>query len=111
MKQENRQHSRIKAKWPVSVETRHGVINTETCDIGADGAFIRSLKPFSPHEVFKIFINIPQVARRLTVSSEVVWANVYGADNDNPPTGMGVRFIRISKSDRGFLRQMIKNRV
>ena len=109
--QERRRHPRARAKWSVTLETAHGVINTETLDISLEGAFVRCLDPLKPEEPFKMLINIPNSDRRLAVDSEVVWVNVHGPDHSATPRGMGVQFAQLSGSDRQFLNSMIINRV
>ena len=109
--QERRKHPRAKAKWPVTLQTAQGVINTEIHDISTEGAFIRCLDPLGPAQTFKMVINIPQSDRRLIVDSEVVWINDLGPDHSVRPRGMGVQFTQISGSDRQFLSRMILNRM
>ena len=65
--QERRRYPRARARWPVTIETTQGVINTETHDISLDGAFIRCLDPSGLDEVFKMISVSPiqTVALRL----------------------------------------------
>jgi c-di-GMP-binding flagellar brake protein YcgR len=109
-RQERRRHPRAKAKWSVTLETAQGVINTETLDISLAGAFVRCLDPLRPEEPFKIFINIPNLDRRLAIDSEVVWVNVHGPDHSVTPRGMGIQFTQLSGRDRQFLSRIIINR-
>ena len=105
--EERRRSARARAKLPVTIETTHGVINTETNDISAEGAFVRCLDPMSPDELFHMVINVPHSDRRLMIGFEVVWVNTHGPNYTSTPRGMGVQFTQISSNDRQLLHRVI----
>lgn len=109
--QERRRYPRARARWPVTIETTQGIINTETHDISLDGAFIRCLDPLGLDEIFTMIIRVPHSDRRLAVDSEIVWINAHGPDYTATPRGMGVQFGQINKSDRQFLDRVILDRL
>ena len=43
----------------------------------------------------------------LNVCAEVAWSNFHATEGDTPPSGVGIRFTRISAADRQFLRDVI----
>ena len=97
---------RVRVRWPVVLITARGVIVAETRDLSSDGAFIQCRLPLEPNEKLRLFIMAPD-QRPLDFAAEVAWSNPHGTDVDNVPSGMGVRFTKLSNDNRNFLRSAL----
>jgi hypothetical protein len=94
-----RQNNRIKGSWPVVVWANGGARTAETRDISSQGAFIVCERPLPSKAELRLFI-IFHDSQCLELLAEVIWSNPYGSVIDETPCGMGVRFTRISATDR-----------
>ena len=100
---EQRQHPRAEIRWAVTVQPSWGTIKGETLNVSSMGAFIKCCEPLKFNEVFILDIDVPALAHPLKAIAEVVWSNKDGNKNEITPYGMGIRFIRISSTDRRFI--------
>jgi hypothetical protein len=103
---DNRRYPRIPVDWPAVMLKTGGASEVDLTDISLGGAFIRSDKPLIPKERSKLFINVPN-RKTLGVFFEVVWLKVDCSVNTLPPCGMGIRFYRVSRTDRQVLRSFL----
>jgi hypothetical protein len=99
---DSRRYPRIPVDWPVVIQKRDGARDADLTDISLKGAFIRSDKPLKPKERSKLFIIVPN-RKTFRVYFEVVWLRVDCSENRISPCGMGIRFTRVSSTDRQFL--------
>ena len=106
MPRNRRTPQRVRVRWPVVVITTTGVAVAETRDISTDGAFIQTKLPLKPKEKLRLFIMAPN-QRPLDFAAEVAWSNPHGSDQDSVPRGMGVRFTKVSRDYRNFLRNVV----
>ena len=106
MKRKKRRNIRVPIDWPAVVRYPNGSIVAELENISASGAFIRCVKPLRPKERFKLHVVVPN-HRPLSASAEVAWLHVCCDDKDLPPCGMGIRFTRVARTDRQFIRDLI----
>jgi c-di-GMP-binding flagellar brake protein YcgR len=104
---ENRQVPRAKLKWQVVIKNGKSSMNGVTHDLSPNGIYIRCAKPLKLHQVFDIVIEVPNSARSINASVEVVWSNIYGPDDNINPRGMGVRFLTISGEDRKVIAKAV----
>ena len=104
---ENRMFPRVNVKWPVVVRTAESSIEGITLNLSPSGVFVRCKNPLSLNEVFDMSISIPEAERSLIAEAEVVWANIYGPDDEITPRGMGVRFLNISVESRAFIAKVV----
>jgi len=102
MSRERRRHSRASIDWAALVRDTTGIIVAEIKNISRSGAFIRCDFPFEPRKRFKLHILVPNHSP-LKANAEVAWLSVKCAEGGTPPCGMGIRFTRVSKSDREFI--------
>ncbi len=103
---ERRRQSRAEVSWPVVILTSQGATVAETKNIGASGAFILCRAQLRPKQKIRVFVMAPN-RHSLNISAEVAWSNPLGSEEDIPPCGVGLRFTRISPTDRQFLREVI----
>ena len=100
---EQRQHPRAEIRWPVTIRPSLETIKGETLNISSMGAFIKCCEPLKFNEVFILDIDVPALDHPIKAIAEVVWSNRGGNKNEITQYGMGIRFIRISSTDRRFI--------
>jgi c-di-GMP-binding flagellar brake protein YcgR len=104
---ERRRYHRTNVSWPVTMLTASGPIEGEVRNISSGGAFIQCKKQPGRGETFRLVIRISQEPTRfLMTSARVARSTVYDPDDLVSYSGMGVRFVEISDSDRQFLEEM-----
>lgn len=103
---ERRRYPRVRVKWPVVVLEGSGAREAELIDINLGGAFIRSDQPLKPKQRSKLYIIVPN-RKTFTVYFEVVWLRIDCSVDDMPPCGMGIRFTRVSSTERQYLTEII----
>jgi len=105
-REERREDSRVKMKWPVTIETLEGSLNGETINVSVGGAFICFQGLPRLKERFRVTMNPPNHhALQATVS--IVWSNFNVPEKDIIHRGMGVRFLEISDEDRQFISKAV----
>ena len=107
LRTEKRKHSRVGINWPVIIETDQGSFEGVALNISSGGAFVHSSKVLKLNEVFRMVIYASPSDRILTVSADVVWSDISSTGGNNPPVGMGVRFLDISNADQDFISNMV----
>ncbi|MBW1911708.1 MAG: PilZ domain-containing protein [Deltaproteobacteria bacterium] len=104
---ENRKHTRIEVRWPITVLTKDGTeIKGETRNITVEGMFIICKEPLPLNEICRISIRPPN-HRNIEITCKVIWSNLYGIDDDKSAYGMGFCFVQVSDKDRHFLSDAI----
>ena len=96
-KGEKDRRPRAELKWPVVVETAEGSMDGVMENASSTGLFIACATPLRPKAFCELTIEVPFGGRRLRATAEVIWSR---ADRPSLPTGMGVRFVKISGADR-----------
>ena len=104
---ERRQHPRAAVSWPVIIKTTRGFMAGETKDVSFTGAFIRCREPLKPSEVLEVSISVSLLCPRVQATAEVVWSNSSSSDDDHGSRGMGVRFTRITDTDRELISALV----
>ena len=99
MSRERRRDNRTRIDWAALVRDTSGIIVAEMKNISRSGAFIRCDIPLEPRKRFKLHMMVPNHSP-LKVNAEVAWVSVKCTEEGIPPCGMGVRFTRVSRSDR-----------
>ena len=108
MGRDRRQHRRLPVDWAALVRHTEGGIVAQMENISISGAFVRCEKVLRPKEKLKLHILAPNHST-LSANAEVVWLQVHCLEDNIPPCGMGIRFTRVSRTDRQFLRSVISN--
>ena len=105
--QENRQHRRVKIKWPVVMTTSNGLVDGKTQNVSLGGAFIRRLEKINLEDHFRLVMTTKD--RLILVNAEVIWSNGRKSEGKSAYREIGVRFTNISGNDRTFLSGVISN--
>lgn len=79
----------------------------ETKDVSYSGAYISCREPLKPSEVLEVSISVSLLCPRVQATAEVVWSNLSSPDDDHTFRGMGVRFTRITDTDRELISALI----
>jgi uncharacterized protein (TIGR02266 family) len=103
------QHRRAKIQWPIRVTAKNATMEGVTLTVSSQGLFVACVHPLQLHDVCEIILQVPNVTAPVKAAAQVVWANVYGPDDDVSPRGMGVRFTRISGKDREAISRYVLN--
>ena len=101
-KSERRGYSRVDIVFPVKMDTSHGPVKVEIRNITLGGAFICCPEPLPLGESFALTIDLPD-HDPLNLMAEVVWSNINVPDEKIVNRGMGIRFIRITETERKLL--------
>ena len=87
---------RIKVDWPVTLETKKGLVEGKTEDISAGGAHIRCTEHLELNEPVFMTIKAPDI-EPMKVAAIVIWSN--NKNDSNRPRVIGVKFTEISLAD------------
>ncbi len=102
---ERRAHTRIKVRWPITVEIDDSIIEGETRDITTVGMFINCREPLGLNETYRISI-IPPNRQSIDLTCKVLWSNFYSTDGENT-YGAGFCFVKVSDEDIHFLSEVL----
>ena len=94
---------RIKVEWPVTLETKTGLVEGKTKDISAGGAHIRCTEHLELNEPVFMTITPPDI-EPMKVAAIVIWSNNKNASNR--PRIIGVKFTEISLADLKYLEKV-----
>jgi hypothetical protein len=96
MGREDRRAPRADIRWPVTIETDHGLIDAETRNLSKTGAYIHCTETPRPSEKVTIMLQPPNRSS-LKIIAEVLWAG------EILPPGMAVRFLEISEEAKNLI--------
>lgn len=102
VRKEKRRSKRSNVRWPVAVESEQGTIQGETRNISLSGIYVRCDEPLRVNEDFRMAI-IPPNRQAIGLTGKVVWADMYGIDQDENAFGIGICLVEIAKEDKEFL--------
>jgi hypothetical protein len=107
---ERRQHPRVRVEWPVVIQRKDRASAGVATNISSEGALIRTDRPPLPKEKLQLFVLAPE-REAIRIKSAVSWSQVDFCQNDFYPSGVGIRFTGLSRSDREFLMSWIKSQL
>ncbi len=105
-RREKRRSKRSDVRWPVSVESEHGTIQGEIRNISLSGIYVQCDEPLRVNEDFRMAI-IPPNRQAIGLTGKVVWADMYGIDEEENAFGMGVCLVQIAEEDQEFLQSAV----
>jgi hypothetical protein len=105
-RREKRRSKRSDVRWPVSVESEHGTIQGEIRNISLSGIYVQCNEPLRVNEDFRMAI-IPPNRQAIGLTGKVVWADMYGIDEEENAFGMGVCLVQIAEEDQEFLQSAV----
>ena len=102
---ERRYYPRTQIKLPVVRIAGADLVDGEIEDLSLGGAFIRCSAMPNGKDNFHMVISAQ--GRLISITGEMVWADVQKFNNKTTFRGMGVRFRQILLGDRQFLRDVL----
>ena len=104
----DRMHPRVHVKWPVVVVSSEGSRDAITENVSLDGAFIRfGEKPYLGDD-FRMILK-PTSEKNIPVTAERVWSANFNINGKTTFSAMGVRFSRISDTDREYISLLVSD--
>ena len=94
---------RIKVDWPVTLETKRGLVEGKTRDISAGGAHILCTEYLQLNETVYLTIKAPDI-EPMKMIAIVIWSD--SKDESNRPRVIGVKFTEISLADLKYLEKV-----
>lgn len=105
---EKREDSRVKVKWPVTIETDEGPLDGKLINVSLGGAFICCRELSRSKETFRLTINPPN-HQAISATVSVTWSNLNVPESEVVNRGLGVRFLGISEEDRRFISEVVSD--
>lgn len=102
-----RKEPRIQKTLSIAYKDRQSFVKAYTGNISSGGLFIKAENPPNKGEKFLLKLQLPEMAEPLKIQCEVAWVRKQGEQAEGGPSGMGVRFLEMSKKDEQLLRQYI----
>jgi hypothetical protein len=87
---ERRVHPRMKARWPVTILTERGLVQGETVNVSATGAFVKCRGEFHKSEVYWMFIGLDR--QSVVINGKALWLERDTGRETAQVTGLGVMF-------------------
>lgn len=81
-------------------KSRESLINACTGNACQNGLLIKTPKPLPMGEKFSLKLQLPDNAEPLKIECEVAWSRTETNDPVRRPVGMGVKFLKISETDK-----------
>jgi len=97
---------RIKLECPALIEKSQGVMKVGIKEIGFNGAFVSSPRPYPIGATFQIKIFAAK-EKPLLLRAEVIWNNMNVPADRIVTRGMKVRFLGLSQNERQILQQLV----
>lgn len=99
---------RVPKSLAVTYECRESLVKTYAKDISEGGLFIRTGAPLPEGERFLLRLHLPGLARPMEMECQVAWARARSGGKDRGTTGMGVKFVGITRDNREILKPYIR---
>jgi CRP/FNR family cyclic AMP-dependent transcriptional regulator len=93
----------------VSYRDKQSFIKAYTDNVSNGGIFIKTGTPLSKGEQFSLKLQLPGLPDPLQIRCAVVWSKRGEEGKDKQPSGMGVKFIEMSNSDKEKLQKYISS--
>jgi len=103
----SRSETRVQKTLSLTYKDNLAFVRAYLTNISTGGLFVKTDKPLPQGEQFLLRLQVPEIADPLKISCEVVWARSPARATAKEPTGMGVKFIEMSKKDRELLKQYL----
>jgi Tfp pilus assembly protein PilZ len=96
-------YKRAKIQWLTLVKANGKVIEGVTLTVSPTGLFVVCANPLKLHDTCELKIRIESRDDPIQATGEVVWSNIHGQDDYHSPRGMGIKFTKISDTDRDLI--------
>lgn len=97
---EPRRSKRIPRSFQLTFKDQQSLKKSYTGNICDEGLLIKTASPLAKGERFPLQLELPGDPDPVQIGCEVVWSRAETDDPVRRPTGMGVKFVQLSDSDR-----------
>jgi uncharacterized protein (TIGR02266 family) len=102
-----RTEPRVQRVLSVTYQDRKAFLQAYTANVSNEGLFIETDNFLNPGIQFLLRLQLSHLPKPLEIQCEVIWARKRESSQPDLPPGMGVKFIKISKTDYQILKQFI----
>lgn len=102
-----RKEARVQKTLSLTFKDHQSFIKAYTGNISEGGLFIRTERPLKEGEQFLLKLQLPGLSEPMKVNCEVAWVREQ-SDTEKTPSGMGVKFCKMTKQDNQILSQYIQ---
>jgi len=102
-----RQATRVQKSLSLTYKDDRAFIKAYTGNVSSGGLFIRTENPLPQGEHFFLKLQLPDVSEPLKINCEVVWSRRKSEATDARPSGMGVKFLEMSRQDSDVLKKYL----
>ena len=105
-----RKETRVQKTLSLAFKDHQSFIKAYTDNISEGGLFIRTERPLKEGEQFLLKLQLPGLSEPMEVNCEVVWVREQ-SDTEKRPSGMGVKFCKMTKQDNQILSQYVQTSI
>jgi uncharacterized protein (TIGR02266 family) len=105
-----RKETRVQKTLSLAFKDHQSFIKAYTGNISEGGLFIRTERPLKEGEQFLLKLQLPGLSEPMEVNCEVVWVREQ-SDTEKRPSGMGVKFCKMTKQDNQILSQYVQTSI
>jgi CRP/FNR family transcriptional regulator len=102
----SRKEIRAQKTLSLSYQDKKSFVDAYTENVSDGGLFIRTENPLKQGEQFLLNLQLPGLSDPMKIKCEVAWTRKEKEATDYP-TGMGVRFLEMTKEDNRTLKQYL----
>jgi len=105
---EGRRSPRVPKVLSLMFKSRVQLVKAFSGNASSDGVFIKTPMPLDVGEKFSLKLHLPDVTEPLQIDCEVAWNRKESGDQQREPLGMGIKFVKMSDSDRQRLQKELQ---
>ncbi len=106
-----RAHERLPITLEVNYRTRMELLSADTENVSAGGMFIRTMYPLPEGTELNIQFAIPEESIEFSVTGKIVWAVSMEESQDESESGMGIKFVNMSREKLKILQDYISSQL
>jgi len=103
-----RKSARVPKVLSLMFKSRVQLIKAFSGNASSDGLFIKTPMPLDIGENFSLKLHLPEGTEPLQIDCQVAWNRTESADQQKEPLGMGIKFVKMSDSDRQRLQKELQ---
>jgi type IV pilus assembly protein PilZ len=104
----SRKEARVLTSLSLRYEDKKSFVDAFILDLSGGGLFISTENPLERGEQFLLRLQLPGAPDPMKIKCEVVWTGKKPEEAGKYTTGMGVKFIEVTKKDKQMLKQFLK---
>jgi len=104
----SRKEARVQKTLTLTFKDRQSFVKAYTGNISKGGLFIMTEHPLKESEEFLLRLQLPDLPEPIKITCEVLWVRQQG-ESEKRPSGMGVKFSKMTKRDNQILTQYFQS--